>query len=137
MRIDYFCFIIAAVAGITGICLGILMGLTEDHSLAPVHAHLNLLGWVTMTLYGLYHRGTGRPVTWLDRLQTGAAGVGVPAFAGGMAVYFRTADEAARTLTIVGALLTLTGMVLFLAILLRDCAAVTMLRRHPGPLAQS
>lgn len=34
--------------------LWIYMGIAQDHSLTPVHAHLNLLGWVTMFLTGLY-----------------------------------------------------------------------------------
>jgi hypothetical protein len=29
---------------------------TERYSLAPAHAHLNLAGFVTLTLYGLIHR---------------------------------------------------------------------------------
>ena len=40
--------------------LGIYMGMHEDFTLAPVHAHINLLGWVTLALYGLYHRGVER-----------------------------------------------------------------------------
>ena len=37
--------------------LGLYMGMSEDHTLFPVHAHLNLLGWVSLTLTGfLYER---------------------------------------------------------------------------------
>lgn len=36
--------------------LGVYMGASHDHSLHTVHAHLNLLGWVSMALIGLiYH----------------------------------------------------------------------------------
>ncbi len=45
MRVPYFCFICAALAGLTGVSLGIWMGLARDFTLAPVHAHVNLLGW--------------------------------------------------------------------------------------------
>ena len=31
------------------------MGATEDFTLAPAHAHLNLIGWVTMALYGTFY----------------------------------------------------------------------------------
>ena len=44
---------------ITGMCLGIYMAATHDHTLAPVHAHINLVGWVTMFLSGLFY--TARP----------------------------------------------------------------------------
>ena len=40
--------------------LGLFMGISEDHSLFPVHAHLNLLGWVSLALTGvLYERFPG------------------------------------------------------------------------------
>ncbi|MCD6060378.1 MAG: conserved rane protein of unknown function [Moraxellaceae bacterium] len=38
------------------VTLGVVMGASGDHSLFPVHAHLNLLGWVSLTLIGvIYH----------------------------------------------------------------------------------
>lgn len=36
-----------------GVALGVAMGASGDHSLAPLHAHVNLLGWVSMSLFGL------------------------------------------------------------------------------------
>ena len=41
---------------IAGVSLGIFMAASHDHSMDPVHAHLNLLGWVTMALFGLFYR---------------------------------------------------------------------------------
>lgn len=38
-----------------GVGLGIAMGSTEDFTLRPVHAHLNLLGWATLALAGLIY----------------------------------------------------------------------------------
>ena len=38
---------------LVGVFLGMYMGATQDHSLAPVHAHLNLLGFVLMMVFGL------------------------------------------------------------------------------------
>ena len=40
---------------LVGICLGIWMGAHENFTLAPLHAHLNLLGWATMALAGLIY----------------------------------------------------------------------------------
>ena len=40
---------------IVGVGLGIAMGATENFTLRPVHAHLNLLGWTTMALAGLIY----------------------------------------------------------------------------------
>lgn len=39
-----------------GICLGMYMGGPGDHSLAPLHAHINLLGFTLMTVFGLVYR---------------------------------------------------------------------------------
>ena len=39
-----------------GICMGIVMGAREQFTLAPVHAHINLLGFVTLTLAGLIYK---------------------------------------------------------------------------------
>ncbi len=40
---------------LVGIALGIMMGATEDFTLHPLHAHLNLLGWTTLALAGLIY----------------------------------------------------------------------------------
>ena len=41
---------------IAGISLGIFMAASHDHSQMPLHAHLNLLGWVTLGLVGIWYR---------------------------------------------------------------------------------
>jgi hypothetical protein len=40
---------------IIGISLGIAMGASQNFTLRPVHAHVNLLGWTTMALAGLIY----------------------------------------------------------------------------------
>jgi hypothetical protein len=44
---------LAAVYFAAGVILGVAMGASGDHSLFPLHAHINLLGWVSMALFGL------------------------------------------------------------------------------------
>ena len=41
---------------IAGVSLGLFMAASHDHSMFPVHAHLNLLGWVSLSLFGLFYR---------------------------------------------------------------------------------
>lgn len=50
-------FILTGLAFIlAGMVLGLHMGASQDYTLRPVHAHLNLLGFTLMFLYGLaYH----------------------------------------------------------------------------------
>ena len=41
---------------VIGIGFGVYMGASGDHSLFPVHAHINLLGWASMGLTGLLYK---------------------------------------------------------------------------------
>jgi hypothetical protein len=129
MRIAYFCFIIGVLAGITGIGLGIYMAASEDHSLAPAHAHLNLLGWVTMMLYGLYHRYAPNSGRWLNWLQVSCGAAGFPVFTAALAHYLATGDTQVIAHAWIGALLTLAGMILFLCLLIRDAGLAGFVRR--------
>lgn len=46
---------LAVVYFVIAVGMGIVMGISGDHALFPVHAHLNLLGWVSMALIGLIY----------------------------------------------------------------------------------
>lgn len=45
----------AIVFLIVGISMGLHMAIGQDHSAIGAHAHANLLGWVTMAVFGGYH----------------------------------------------------------------------------------
>lgn len=51
---------LAVLFALVGMGLGVMMGKSEDFTLAPAHAHINLLGWVSMTLYALIYRAVPR-----------------------------------------------------------------------------
>ena len=40
---------------LAGVTLGNVMGASGDHSMFPLHAHINLLGWVTMSLFAFFY----------------------------------------------------------------------------------
>jgi hypothetical protein len=40
---------------VIGVAMGIAMGATQNFTLRPVHAHVNLLGWTTLALAGLIY----------------------------------------------------------------------------------
>jgi len=46
----------AVLCLIAGMLWGLHMAISQDHSAHPAHAHLNLLGWVCLFLFGLYYR---------------------------------------------------------------------------------
>lgn len=47
---------LAVVYFLLGVTLGIVMAASHDFTFRPVHAHLNLLGWASMALFGLWYR---------------------------------------------------------------------------------
>lgn len=120
MNASYFCFLVAALAAMTGMALGIHMGIAQDFTLAPAHAHLNLLGWVTMALYGLYHRGVVRQNMIPVRIQAGAGAVGACLMAGGLAAYLGFGNEAGFMAVVVGSVLSFLSMLMFLALVIAD-----------------
>jgi cbb3-type cytochrome oxidase subunit 1 len=40
---------------VAGMIWGIVMAISDDHSAMPAHAHLNLLGWVSLFLFGIFY----------------------------------------------------------------------------------
>ena len=55
-RIDIYFLVLAVLCLIVGVSMGIGMGIAHDFQFAPVHAHLNLLGWTSLALFGLTYK---------------------------------------------------------------------------------
>lgn len=55
-NVDLKFLLLAALMLTTGVGLGIRMGIVHDFSLAPVHAHINLVGWASLALFGIVYR---------------------------------------------------------------------------------
>ena len=114
---------LGALFALAGVGLGYWMGMTEQFGLMPVHAHLNLLGWVSMFLYGLFYRaapaaGSG----WLPSLHLGTAVAGLLVFMPALALkllHVPGAEGVALAGLIAGPTLTLIGFVLFAVIVFR------------------
>ena len=127
---------IGAIAGLCGMALGIAMGASGNRSQMPLHAHVNLIGWVTMGLYALVYRAipeaAERP---LARWRFAAAVAGLLAILPGLAPIGMQHHDVGKRLAIVGSFLTLAGMLLFVAIVFR--ATRTAARRHAAPSRSS
>jgi hypothetical protein len=54
-RISTAFFAAAVLYALGGMTLGIIMGASGDHSAAPLHAHINLLGWVSLAVMGAFY----------------------------------------------------------------------------------
>ncbi|MGL4278790.1 MAG: hypothetical protein ACRCS0_00360, partial [Albidovulum sp.] len=107
-----------------GMLLGIHMGIAQDFTLSPVHAHLNLVGFVTMALAGIFYHVTPRAAaSLLARVHFVVATLGVWTIVPGIALAVTGQGEG---LAIAGSLTTLAGMLVFLfnlilnALMVRD-----------------
>ncbi len=114
---------LAVLFAILGIALGAFMGGSGDHTLVGVHAHINLLGWVSMFLYGLFYRvqpeaGQGL----LPTLQFWIAVGGFVLFMPSLAIVLTNTTSLLKVAEIglmTGPLLVMIGMILFAIIVFR------------------
>jgi peptidoglycan/LPS O-acetylase OafA/YrhL len=56
MKASSLSFKLAVLFVVAGMAMGIGMAASHDHSIMPAHAHLNLLGWVSLFLFGIYYK---------------------------------------------------------------------------------
>ena len=132
MRIAQYCLVVAAVAALCGMSLGIYMATHQDFTLAPAHAHLNLLGWVSMALYGLWYRGSQITRPRLAWTQAIVATMGFATMVVALALMLTTGKHGYEALIGVGAVLAVIGMLLFLVQILTYGRADATERRMQG-----
>lgn len=120
MRLSQFCFVIASLAAVVGISLGIFMAVSQDHSLVPVHVHINLIGWVSMFLFGIYYRTHAHAESGLALFQVGMVAVGYVAMMGALAALIQFPNPAALPIAIIGSILVWLGFVTFALIVWRE-----------------
>ena len=115
-NIDRWFLRIAVIYALVAMALGIMMGISQDHSQALTHAHLNLVGWVSMALYALIYRqypAAGQTKLALVHFWVANAG----AILLNLGVYGLMAGTAAlEPVAIVGSLVTILGMLIFAVI---------------------
>lgn len=123
-RVSLAFFTAATLCGMAGMVWGAMMGASEDFSLSPAHAHLNLVGWATLALMGIFYalaRSGGR-LAWANfALSAGGVALMVPS----LALYLQGSKPAAAGLQ-AGTALVILGMLVFL---------VTVLSRWTKPAA--
>jgi hypothetical protein len=56
MNASTLCFRAAMLLLLAGMIWGLQMAISGDHSAFPAHAHLNLLGFVSLFLFGIFYR---------------------------------------------------------------------------------
>ena len=114
---------VSVVVLLAGMLAGIAMGIEQDFTLGPAHAHFNLIGGVLLFLFGLYYRlipAAGS--TMLARVQGSLHIAGAILFPAGVAIVLLKGPsfEAAP---IAGSLLVVAAMTLFAVIVFRTSRA--------------
>ena len=108
---------LAVLFVLLGVCLGYWMGATHNFLVSPVHAHINLLGWVSMFLYGLFYRAfpeAARGV--LPKIHLGLAAIGLPVMMIGLTIQLLAIPglmPVVPPMMIVGPTLVVLGMFTF------------------------
>ncbi len=102
----------AVLTGLAGMVLGIVMGARHDFTLAPVHAHVNLLGWVSMFLFAAYYIIVPGADRRLALWQYGASLIGLVMMTIGIGGSV-TGREALVPVAIFGSLFTVASMLIF------------------------
>ncbi len=113
----------SVVVLLVGMLAGIVMGIEQNFTLAPAHAHLNLIGGVLLFLFGLYYRLVpAAGATTLAKVQGWLHMIGAILFPAGVAVALLKGPsfEAAP---IAGSLIVVASMALFVAIVFRTSRA--------------
>ena len=113
MKASRLCFLAAVLAAIAGMLWGLHMAISDNHAAMPAHAHLNLLGWVSLFLFGIFYRlhpslETAKVALvqvwmWIVGTIIMAIGVGLVS----------TGTTSAEPIAAVGSLIVLFGMLLF------------------------
>lgn len=116
-RIDILYIMIGLFYLVVGVVFGIAMGIRQDFQLAPVHAHINLVGFVAHCVFGVIHRAwPALRESALAKLQFWLYVAGTPLFVGGVALAILTNQT---LLAIIGSILVLLGALTFLAMAAR------------------
>ena len=115
-NIDRWFLRIAVIYALVAMFLGITMGIREDFTLASTHAHLNLVGWVSMALYALvYRQYPAAAQSRLAMLHFWIANVGAVLLTVG--IYIQMADMPSLAFIVIsGSFITILGMLIFTVI---------------------
>ena len=120
---------IAVVFAAFGMIWGIYMGHTMSFETKSVHAHLNLVGWVTTALYGLFYRVV--PVSAKGKLPLihfWLHAIGLPIFMVSLATFYlggTELEQLALAGLAVGPNLVVLGMLLFGVIVFKATSSRT------------
>lgn len=98
---------------IIGVSMGIAMGASQNFTLRPVHAHVNLLGWATFALAGLIYAVYPRAAaSVLAKVHFWSMNVALPVMMGALAMVLMGQTQVVPAL-VVAEFLAAAGIIAF------------------------
>jgi hypothetical protein len=120
-RVSAAFFAIGVVYLLLGMSWGMHMGAAEDFAMAPAHAHLNLLGWVTMAIYGTFyaltHSSLSPKLAWTN---FALAAIGVAVMIPSLALYLASHDAKYVAGIVAGEIATVLSLLVFAVSVYRE-----------------
>lgn len=114
---------LAAIYFMVGVSMGVYMGISHHFEHIPVHAHINLLGWVSLGLIGaIYHLKPHAAQTALAKAHFVLHNLGLPVMAGGLFMLL-SGDHSAEPIVGIGSALVATGVL---------CVGINLIRHADG-----
>jgi hypothetical protein len=105
---------IASLYLMIGLALGLVMGVSEDHSLTSVHSHLGLLGWAAMAITGIVYLVLPRcGRSRLAAVHFWLHNIGLPIMMISLVVLTESGDTRAAPVVGVGSTLVIAGLLAF------------------------
>jgi hypothetical protein len=118
-------FCSAVCLGIVGMLIGIMMAASGDHSVYPAHAHLNLIGWVSLFLIGIFYRfHPDLDGSRLALIQVGIWVCGTVILSCGIAAIYLGRPDL-EFIAITGSLIVLADMLMFAYLVFRTELSAT------------
>lgn len=120
-RVSAAFFVTGGLFVLVGMSIGMYMGANEDFRIAAAHAHLNLVGWVTMALYGGFYAMTAKTMrkglAWTNYLLST---VGVLLMIPSLAVFLVSRNVGMVPFMMAGEILTVLSLLTFLISAFRE-----------------
>ena len=113
MKASSLSFQAAVLLVVVGMIWGIVMAISQDHSAMPAHAHLNLLGWVSLFLFGIFyhlHPSIDRSRAALVQVCIWIAATVILTFGVGLV---HTGHEIGDPIAAIGSMIVLADMLFF------------------------
>jgi hypothetical protein len=118
--ISVWCVRLATLYVLAGMVLGIVMAATNDHTLSPVHAHTNLLGWVTLALFGLIYRSwPAMTIGKLPPAQVILLNIGIVIQMTGISMLLLGSPETGGGIAGIGSVIIIASILIFIFLVFR------------------